>query len=359
GDEYIWRDSKPYVSLVDYKDAIQASAEKFGWSEKWKGWHKPTAVNGSKRIGVGCSIHGNADVGEDNSEAIVTLRPNGLAVIHAQVPEFGNGQRSSICKMAAEVLDMDYDKVQLSRPNSMENPEEFGLAGSRGTLTLGSAVVNACENAKIKLYAAAAPILRCSINDLATKDGYVFVKEEPERRLTWFEAMGPVRSISAYGKYDVDYSAPNFCINFIEVEVDTDTGVVKIQQIVTGTDVGQIIDSKAVDGQLQGGLGAACIDTEVFEETVVDKYTGRIMTNNLIDYKWRPFNEFPDFDSIVLEGQPSISKFRAVGVGEISGAAGASAIAMAISNAIEQDYADYPATPARILNALGKAKKGE
>lgn len=356
GDGYYWRDSKWYNCLVDYKEAIQKSAENFGWKDRWKGWLVPTAVNGNKRIGVGCSIHGNADVGEDLSEAQVTLRNNGLVCLHVMTNEFGNGQRSALCKMAAEILDVDYNNVILSNNNTIENPEDFGLAGSRGTLTLGSAVVNAAEDAKQKLFELAAPKLRCLPSDLATTDGFVYLKEQPERRLSWFEVIGFLRSVDGKGKYEVDYSQPNFCINFVEVEVDTDTGEVKLNELYTGTDVGQIIDSKACEMQLQGGIGAAAVDTGLFEESVLDRYTGRIMTHNLIDYKWRPFNEFPKYGNLILEGQPNISKLRAVGIGEISGSAGASAIAMAISNAIGQYYTDYPATPDRVLKALGKAK---
>lgn len=94
------------------------------------------------------------------------------------------------------------------------------------------------------------------------------------------------------------------------------------------------------------------VDTGTFEETIYDKYTGRIMTNNLIDYKWRPFNEFPPIDLVVKEGQPNISRFKAVGVGEISGSAGAAAISMAISNAIGKHYIKYPATPVNVLQAI-------
>ena len=107
--------------------------------------------------------------------------------------------------------------------------------------------------------------------------------------------------------------------------------------------------------QLQSSIGSAMVDTGTFEESILDRYTGRLMTNNLIDYKWRPFNEFPPIDLVIEESQPNISRFKAVGVGEISGSAGAAAIAMAIGNAIGKHYDTYPATPINILNAINKA----
>ena len=77
--------------------------------------------------------------------------------------------------------------------------------------------------------------------------------------------------------------------------------------------------------------------------------------SSLIDYKWRTFNEFPPYDAYIMESQIDSFMFKALGIGEISGAAGASAVLMAISNAIGVDIKDYPATPAVILKALGKA----
>ena len=79
------------------------------------------------------------------------------------------------------------------------------------------------------------------------------------------------------------------------------------------------------------------------------------LTSSLIDYKWRTFNEFPPYDAYIMESQIDSFMFKALGIGEISGAAGASAVLMAISNAIGVDIKDYPATPAVILKALGKA----
>ena len=107
--------------------------------------------------------------------------------------------------------------------------------------------------------------------------------------------------------------------------------------------------------QLHGGFGSACIDTAIFEECILDPATGRLLSSSLIDYKWRPFNEFPPYDAYIMESQIDSFMFKALGIGEISGAAGASAVLMAVSNAIGVDIKDYPATPSVILKALGKA----
>jgi CO/xanthine dehydrogenase Mo-binding subunit len=92
----------------------------------------------------------------------------------------------------------------------------------------------------------------------------------------------------------------------------------------------------------------------LFEETILDPQDGRNLTYNMLEYKWRTFNMFPKYDALMLSSQFDTFKFKAVGIGEIAGAAAASSCMQAISNAIGIQVAEYPATPAVILKALGK-----
>ena len=128
----------------------------------------------------------------------------------------------------------------------------------------------------------------------------------------------------------------------------------ELVRVVQATDAGQIIDPPTLEGQLYGGLGSAGIDTALFEETILDRATGRILNANMIDYKWRVFPELPVFENVILETGISTHRFKAVGVGEIATAPGPSAVLMAVSNAIGRRMTKYPATPDRILKELGR-----
>ena len=99
------------------------------------------------------------------------------------------------------------------------------------------------------------------------------------------------------------------------------------------------------------------MDTGQLEELILDTDLGRVVTHNMIDYKWRPFNELPHFDTSILESRfPTANPFGAIGIGEITGAAGPAAVLMAIENAIGgAEINAYPATPDKILKALDKA----
>jgi xanthine dehydrogenase molybdenum-binding subunit len=355
GDGYFWRDGNWWVSRgVDYSKAMERGAEVFAWKKKWKGWLRPTAVDGVKMIGVGVGLHGNADVGEDVSEAYVKINPNATAVLHACVSETGMGQRSNLCKMVAEILNLPLDHVHISPPDTLVNPFEFGLAGSRGTYAIGSAVIEAADDAKRKLFERAAPMLNTDPEDLETEDGMIYAKGRSERRISWKVVMGFDRTCLGYGRFEPDFTMPNFMMVFAEVGVDIETGKTDLLRVVAATDCGQIIDPLTLEGQLHGSLGSAGIDTALFEESILDKTTGRILNCNMIDYKWRTFLDLPEFHNVILETPFPSHRFKAMGVGEISTAPGPSAVLMAISNAIGRRIADYPVTPQKVLKALGK-----
>jgi len=354
GDGYFWRDGLWYTYRgIDYSDAIDQGARCFDWREKWRGWLQPSAVEGPRRRGVGIGVHGNADIGEDSSEAHVRLHPDGSAMLFSCITEHGTGQRSNYVKMVAEVLQLPMERISVSPADSLINPFEYGPFGSRGTYAIGSAAIKAAEDARRQLLELLAPRLGVGPGELDTADGVVFVREDPARSLKW-GAMGYDRTIQGYGRFDPDFTLANCMTTFVEVEVDTETGKVDLLRVVNSTDVGQIIDPPGLEGQLNGCLGSSGIDSALFEETILDKGTGHILNANMIDYKWRTFSELPPIDNLVLETPVASHRFKAIGVGEVATSPGPMAILMAVSNAIGVWLHEYPATPDRVLKALGK-----
>jgi CO/xanthine dehydrogenase Mo-binding subunit len=129
---------------------------------------------------------------------------------------------------------------------------------------------------------------------------------------------------------------------------------VTLVKVVNTTDVGQVISPMSLQGQLHGALGAAGLDTAIFEETILDETSGRMLNGNMVDYKWRTFADLPEFDNVILETPIPSHRFKAVGVGEIATSPGPSAVLMAVYNAIGTRIMDYPVTSQKVLNALGK-----
>jgi xanthine dehydrogenase molybdenum-binding subunit len=360
-DGYFWRDGEWYTYRgVDFSAAMERGAEQFGWKDKWKGWLTPTFIDGPKRRGVGVGIHGNADVGEDESEAWVRIDPDGKVIIHCCLAEHGTGQRTSCVQAVAEVFQIPLEVISFTPPDPFLNPFEAGPFGSRGTYAILSAVIDAAEDAKRKLLEYASSILSVTPDDLETEDSLIWVKGNRKRSIQWRKVLN-VRTILGIGRYDADYSLSNCIMSFIEVEVDTNTGKVNLLSMVNATDVGQIINPQGLEGQLNGCLGTAGVDSALFEETIIDHSIGYMLNSNMIDYKWRTSLELPSIHNVVLETPFPTHRFHAIGVGEIATAPGPSAVLMAVSNAISVWLHEYPVTPERILKALGMAsikKKG-
>jgi CO/xanthine dehydrogenase Mo-binding subunit len=363
GDRFVWRDGCLWKAhSVDYKKAIRATAEKFGWKDKWKGWGKPTWVSedGKKARGIGIGIIGNADAGEDNNECYIRINPNvnddgATVMINMDVTESGMGQRSNLIKMAAEVLNVPYEVVDMTSPGTgVHNPNAFGLCGSRGTITYGRAIVNACEDLRNKLFTLAEPILHVPKEVMILDDFGVRSKHRPEKYVKWKQLIPQALTVTGYGRHIESFGSPSVMVTCVEVEVDLETGKAEVVKMTNGTDVGQIIDPAALELQLHGAIGASCMDSATFEQNITDEATGRIMNGNMIDYKWRTFNNFPEFTTTVLESQFDTFQFKATGIAEISGGASAPAVIQAISNAIGKHVTEYPATPDVILKTLGK-----
>jgi xanthine dehydrogenase molybdenum-binding subunit len=256
--------------------------------------------------------------------------------------------------MAAEVLKLPLDRINIAPGDTLVNPFEFGLAGSRGTYASGSAVIAAAEDARKKLLELAASILKTGPEDLDTENGKVFVRGKHEKGLAWSRIIGVMGTCTGFGRFDSNYTVPNFLMVFVEVEVDIDTGKVALLKVLPATNVGKIIDPQSLKGQLQGCLGSAGIDSALFEESVLDKKSGHMLNVNMIDYKWRTFLELPEMSMAIQEKDLPTHRFKAVGVGEIAPAPGPSAILMAVSNAVGKRIWDYPLTPDKILRAMGK-----
>ena len=137
--------------------------------------------------------------------------------------------------------------------------------------------------------------------------------------------MGNDRTLLGYGRFESDFTMCNCLMSFVEVEVDIETGKLKLLRVVNATDIGQIIDPLGLEGQLNACWGSAGIDSAIFEETILDRRTGHIVNANLIDYKWRTFAELPVVENVVLETPFPSHRFHAVGIAEITTSPGPSA----------------------------------
>ena len=183
GGGYYWRDGKFYnYRGVDFSKAMDKGAEMFGWKEKWKGWLKPD--RGKRDEEHGASEWASTEMPTSartprrrTSNSATTARRRSFSAWRNTAPD----RRATIAKMAAEVLQIPPERISMTPADSLVTPFEFGPVGSRGTYAIGSAVINAAEDARRKLLEMAAPKLDASPDELDTADGVIFVKRQSRK----------------------------------------------------------------------------------------------------------------------------------------------------------------------------------
>ena len=342
----------------DPLDILDEGAKAFHWDERWKGYGVATSQEGNLVRGVGMGIAGQSDVGEQPSNENVQLNYDGGVVVFCSSTEFGSGTRDVVRKIAAEEMNVPLEMVQVTFPDSLHTPYDWGSTGSRSTYSMGTSVLMAAKEAKRQLLERASKILQCPLQALETKDGMISIKGHPEACIPWVAAIGFNACITGVGNFPGVYNVTVHQAQFIEIELDKETGKVKVIEQICSTNCGQIVNPLLLKGQLDGYFPG--VDLALREETVWDK-DGRILTANMIDYKTRTWNEIPKHSNVILENPPQSdpeAPFGAFGAGEPSLAPAIPAITMALYNATGVWFNEYPITPAVILKALDQ-KKGE
>ncbi|NIQ39470.1 MAG: molybdopterin-dependent oxidoreductase [Proteobacteria bacterium] len=307
--------------------------------------------------------------GGDSSQAIVKMQPDGSAVLTVGAVDLGQGSKTVLAQMVAEVLGIDCDQVRVVNDNTDSCPLSFGSFASRVTYVDGNAVVEAAEEARSALLDVAAEMLEASVGDLEVVEGNIRVKQSPESSKAIGEVAGAAtfgmrKLIVGRGHYMRDPSGPDpetgqvdpFCTlawaaMMAEVEVDTETGEVEVLGLIASYDVGKAINPSLTEGQIEGGaamgLGAA------LAEQLHPAYPSlEFQPTNLGDYAIPTAVDVPDIEAVIHECPSTNGPFGAKGLGEMTANVPAPAIINAIHDAVGIWIDELPATPERVLRAL-------
>ncbi|MEE9610725.1 MAG: molybdopterin cofactor-binding domain-containing protein [Desulfatiglandales bacterium] len=308
--------------------------------------------------------------GGDSSQAMVKIQPDGSVVLTVGACDVGQGSKTVLAQMVAEVLGIDYDQVKIVNDNTDSCPLSFGTFASRVTYVDGKAVVEAAEDARSILFEVAAEMLEASIDDLVAVEGKISLKGSPDRFKTIGEVaeagiFGMRKLIVGRGHYMREPSAMDpetgqfdpFCTLawaavLAEVEVDTETGEVEILRLVSSYDVGRAINPMLIEGQIEGGA-AMGIGAALSEELHPGYPNMDLQPTNLGDYAIPTVLDVPDMESVIHECPSTNGPFGAKGIGEMTANGPAPAIINAIHDATGVWITELPASPERVLKALG------
>ena len=318
---------------------------------KHPGYTAPLGKNQGRGVAAGYWFNGGGE-----SSATVHVNEDGTAVVATGSPDIG-GSRASMALMAAETLGIEYDKVRpiVADTNSVGYTQATG--GSRVTYATGLVVINACNKVIAELRARAALIWKIDADDVIWEDGCA---RPAGKRAGEFEPM-PLKAIAAKrtatggpigatASINADGQAPGFAAQFCDVEVDPETGLVKILRYVAAQDAGRAIHPAYVEGQIHGGV-AQGIGWALNEEYIYDK-AGRLENAGFLDYRIPVASDLPMIETIVVEVPNPNHPYGVKGVAEANIVPPMAAIANAIYHATGRRLTELPMSPPKVLAAL-------
>jgi CO/xanthine dehydrogenase Mo-binding subunit len=347
----------------DLKTGLQQVADAIDWNRQDGGGAQAT----SKRRGIGIAS-AMKDGGGTNkpANAAVKIFNDGSVLLSTGSVEVGQGMRTAFLQVVAEELSLPPDKVRVAALDTHYTPFDKGTNASSATSVMGRAVLEATRDARRQFVQAAASVFRADEKQIRLENGAALCGEQ---KLTFREIMqrhfqDTEGEIWGRGFFKVPKdkniplgsASPFWEIGFgaAEVEVDTETGEVKVLRYISLTDAGKMINPLQCHAQDEGaavfGLGQALFEDLAYED-------GQLLNDTLVDYRLPRFTDLPQrFTTYVMEGEGGPGPYGAKGMGEGGVLAVAPAIANAVFAAIGVRMRSVPITPALVRQALANKR---
>ena len=353
------------VKSFGVKQALQEAAQAVQFS-------RPSEKqSGPKRRGKGVACGVKAVLTPSISGAIVMMNADGTVNVLSSTVEMGQGSETMMGQIVAEELGVSFDKVHIVQPDTDITPYDTITAGSRSTYHMGNAVRMAAAKVKAVLCEAVGRKLEVNPDDLVMQNNRIHVRGSDERGLSIGDAFlvkfgsagttitGEAICQPEAAPMDPETGQSEKCTEFwfpsatsVEVEVDTETGKIRLLQFYSVGDTGTAINPRHCEQQL---LGSAIthLGLTLFEEMICDE--GQLINGSLLDYQVASFQDLPDsFRPIIVQVPHETGPFGAKGVGETGTLTVSAAIANAIHEATGVRIRDLPITPERVLRALAE-----
>ena len=361
------------VSTTGLGECIDRVVEASGWRQK-RGKLPP-----GRGIGIACSAYltgaGSAIYWNDmpHSGAVVRADRSGLVAVLCGATDIGQGSDSILAYLVAEVLGIQPKDIRVHPADTDLTPVDLGSYSSRVTLMAGNAAIQAATRLRDRIFEAAAKKLEVAPAQLAARDRRVFVIDDPDKGMSFAEAVvlgesmhGVLAFPGSYappkraGKYKGGGVGPSPCYSFtacvVEVDVDAETGDVKPAEIWIAHDVGRALNPLLVEGQTEGsvymGLGEALMEEQVFRK-------GVHKIPSMLDYKSPTTLETPEIHTILVETDDPEGPFGAKEAGQGPLLPVPPAVANAVHDAVGVRIDETPISPDKVLKALELKRQGK
>lgn len=345
----------------DLRAGLLRAAEGIGW--------KKGARRANTGKGLSCCMKDGGGTYKVASAAVKML-VDGSAVLFTGTVEIGQGCRTALSQVAAEELGLPYQQVTVAQLDTDTTPYDAATNASSSMVIMGLCVQRAAQDLGRQLCRAAAKALKCRPNQVRLADGRA--RAGSGKGLTYEQVLtqyfgskgGELVGIGSYQDVHSKKAVLGSPTTFwevswggAEVEVDPDTGAVKILKYVSVADVGRAIHPLQCEGQDEGAVMFAVGHT-LFEEMKYDN--GHLLNPNLVDYRLPYFKDMPiGFRTILVEAQNGPGPYGSKGLGEGGLMPVAPAIANAIQNAAGVRMLELPITPEKLWRAMHNPREGE
>ena len=351
----ILREGRPHATGTAMHDAaiemvLDAVAERMNWKSQIE------RGNGTIRRGRGIAIGIKAVVSPTASVAIVNISADGSTVVSMATVDMGQGSDTAMAQIAADVLDIPAEHVRIVHPDTDVTPFDVGTLGSRSTFHMGHAVRLAAQEARTKLQALAA--------EAGLPAGTNYPPSEIFKKRYGMQAGNVIGSATYMPTYQPPNKDTGLSENVTpfwmiggtgaEVEVDTETGHVRVLKLVNVVDCGTPINPKIVQTQISGAAIMA-LGATLFESVELDG--GQTTNASLADYKLPGIHDIPPMQNEWVASAQQNGPFGAKGVGESASFAVSPAVANAIDDACGARLTHLPLTPEAVLRAI-RLKEG-
>ncbi|MDA8235305.1 MAG: molybdopterin-dependent oxidoreductase [Clostridia bacterium] len=372
----VWAWSGWEIESCGLEEAIERGSQSIGWENRIRQGsntkensnqgqetvHKVGPETKKKGIGMAYMMHvsGARPMLHETGSAFIKMNEDGSVNVVYSSSDCGQGSSTALSQIAAEELGLPINMVHITQFADTDTaPFDIGSHASRQIYSGGNAVKVAAGIVKKQVLEHAATMLEVSASDLAIENGQIICLQDETKT----KSVAEVAYNALYGTNGFEISGvasleppgnpPVYAAQFVEVEVDTETGIVKVIKVAAAHDVGTAINPVCVEGQIEGavqqGLGYALTEEMVFDEM------GRLQNPNLTDYKILTVKDMPEIDSIVVQAASQTGPFGAKSVGESGLVPTAAAVGNAIYDALGIRIKDLPITPEKVLGLL-KAK---
>jgi carbon-monoxide dehydrogenase large subunit len=320
-------------------------------------------------IGISSYVEVTAPIGLHVEYGAVEVHEDGTATLAVGTSAHGQGHHTAFAMVASDILGIPMDRLTLVNSDTAAVPRGVGTLGSRSLQTAGSAVHVASNEVLARAKRIAAHALEADVADIVVGDGQLEVSGVPSRGVSWGElavaatdpAKLPPDMEPETLRHELDFDGSDstypFGSHVAVVEVDTETGEVRLVRHIAVDDCGRILNPLLVAGQQHGGIAQGAAQA-LFEEVVYDS-DGNPVTSNLADYAIPSAAELPSFEVSNTQTDSPRNPLGAKGIGESGTIGSTPAIQNAVIDAVSHlgvKHVDMPCTAERVWRAIQNAK---